>query len=210
VARILEAAVGAMRPLGVPVTLKMRTGWSPAERNAVRIARLARDAGIAALAVHGRTRACGYGGQAEYDTIRAIKAAVDIPVLANGDIRTPAEAHAVLATTGADGIMIGRIAQGRPWVFREMRTQLCGNTIVKSPGTAEVRDIILAHLDALHCFYGERRGIRTARKHLSWYLAGQPGGEEWRRRVVRTDSASGQLAMVGRYFEEALAKELAA
>ena len=207
---ILQAAVEAMAPLGVPVTLKTRTGWSPDHRNALSVARLAEDAGIAAIAIHGRTRACGYGGQAEYDTVQAVKREVAIPVIANGDIRTPEQALEVLEYTGADGLMIGRAAQGRPWIFREIRSLLERGTRLPEPDTGEVRDIILDHLDALHRFYGEARGVRTARKHLGWYLADRPGGEELRRRIVRVDEAAEQLAVVGRYFEEALDKELAA
>ncbi|HRP86046.1 MAG TPA: tRNA dihydrouridine synthase DusB [Gammaproteobacteria bacterium] len=207
---ILEAAVATLAPLGIPVTLKTRTGWSPDNRNALRIARLAEQAGVAAIAIHGRTRACGYGGIAEYDTVRAIKLEVGIPVIANGDIRTPEEARAVLEHTGVDGLMIGRAAQGRPWIFREMRAFIATGIRSPEPGAAEVRDIILRHLDALHRFYGEARGVRTARKHLGWYLAGRPGGEELRRRIVRVEDAGEQLAVVGEYFEEALDKELAA
>jgi tRNA-dihydrouridine synthase B len=210
VARILEAAVNAVAPLGVPVTLKTRTGWNPDNRNALRIARLAEAIGIAAIAVHGRTRACGYGGQAEYETIRMIKAEVSIPVIANGDLRTPEEAREVLRLTGADGLMIGRAAQGRPWVFREMRHYIATDTRLPQVGAAEVRDIILDHLAALHRFYGDARGVRTARKHLGWYLAGRPGGEQLRRRIVQVEDAREQLAVVNRYFEEALEKELAA
>jgi tRNA-dihydrouridine synthase B len=207
---ILEAAVAALAPLGIPVTLKTRTGWSPDHRNALRIARLAESAGIAAIAIHGRTRACGYGGCAEYDTVRAVKREVGIPVLANGDIRTPEQARAVLDCTDADGLLIGRAAQGRPWIFREMRAFIATGTRLPEPGVAEVRDIILGHLEALHRFYGEGRGVRTARKHLGWYLAGRPGGEELRRRIVRVEDAGEQLAVVSRYFEEALDKGLAA
>ncbi|MFU8895169.1 MAG: tRNA dihydrouridine synthase DusB [Gammaproteobacteria bacterium] len=210
VQRILAATVAAMAPLGVPVTLKMRTGWSPEHRNALRIARIAETAGIAALALHGRTRACGYRGHAEYETVRMIKHEVGIPVIANGDIQTPEQARDVLAFTGADGLMIGRAAQGRPWVFREMRALIATGQNLPAPGGAEVRDIILGHLDALHRFYGEERGVRTARKHLGWYLAARPGGEELRRQIVRVEAAGEQLAVVGRYFEEALDKELAA
>jgi tRNA-dihydrouridine synthase B len=210
VARILEAVVTAMTPLTVPVTLKTRTGWSPDHRNALRIARIAADAGIAAIAVHGRTRACGYGGDAEFDTVKAVKEEVGIPVIANGDIRTPARAGEVLRLTGADGIMIGRAAQGRPWVFREMRHLIASGEPIPEPDVTEVRDIIRDHLDALHGFYGEARGVRTARKHLGWYLAGRPGGEELRRRFVRIESAAEQLAVIDEYFEEALHKELAA
>lgn len=210
VARILEAAVNAVAPLGVPVTLKTRTGWNPDSRNALRIARLAEAIGIAAIAVHGRTRACGYGGQAEYETIRMLKAEVSIPVIANGDLRTPEEAREVLRLTGADGVMIGRAAQGRPWVFREMRHYIATDTRLPQVGGAEVRDIILDHLAALHRFYGDARGVRTARKHLGWYLAGRPGGEQLRRRIVQVEDAGEQLAVVNRYFQEALDKELAA
>lgn len=210
VASILAAVVGAMTPLGVPVTLKMRTGWSPEHRNALRIAAIAADAGIAAIAVHGRTRACGYGGNAEYDTVRAIKEAVRIPIIANGDIRTPERAAEVLRSTGADGVMIGRAAQGRPWVFREVRHLLATGDAPPEPDAAEVRDIIRRHLDALHRFYGEARGVKTARKHLGWYLAGRSGGEALRRRFVRIESPAEQFAAIDDYFEEALHKELAA
>lgn len=210
VGRILDAVVAAVHPLGVPVTLKTRTGWSPDERNALRIATLAQDAGIAAIAVHGRTRACGYGGEAEYETIRMIKAELSIPIIANGDIRTPGQALEVLRLTGADGVMLGRAAQGRPWIFREMRHLMATGELLPEPDIAEVRDIILGHLDALHRFYGEARGVKTARKHLGWYLAGRPGGEALRRNFVRLETPAEQLAAVDGYFEEALQKELAA
>lgn len=210
VARILEAVVAAMATLGVPVTLKTRTGWSRDYRNAVRIARLAEAAGITAIAVHGRTRACGYGGDAEYETIQAVKAAVRIPVIANGDIRTAERAVEVLRLTGADGIMIGRAAQGRPWIFRELCHRIATGGHLPPPDAAEVRAIILHHLDALHRHYGVTRGVRTARKHLGWYLAGRVGGEELRRRFVRLEDPAEQLEVVNRYFEEALHKELAA
>lgn len=210
VAEILAAAVEAVAPRGIPVTLKTRTGWSPDRRNALRVAQLAEAAGIAAIAVHGRTRACGYRGDAEYDTVRAIKRAVGIPVIANGDIRTPAEARRVLAHTGADGLMIGRAAQGRPWVFREMRHLLATGAQLPPPDAAELRDIIFGHLDALHRFYGEARGVRTARKHLGWYLAGRPGGEDFRRSFVRISDAAAQVTAIKIYFEEALQKGLAA
>ena len=210
VAEILAAAVEAVAPQGVPVTLKTRTGWSPDRRNALRVARLAEEAGIAAIAVHGRTRACGYGGQAEYETIRAVKQSVGIPVIANGDVRTPQDARRVLALTGADGLMIGRAAQGRPWVFREMRHLLTTGDLLPPPDGAELRDIILGHLDAVHRFYGEARGVRTARKHLGWYLAGRPGGDNFRRSFVRIESADAQVTAIKRYFEEALDKGLAA
>jgi len=210
VGRILDAVVAAVHPLGVPVTLKTRTGWSPESRNALRIARLAQEAGVAAIAIHGRTRACGFGGEAEYETIRMIKAEVSIPIVANGDIRTPGQALEVFRRTGADGIMLGRAAQGRPWIFRETRHLIATGELMPEPDVAEVRDIILGHLDALHRFYGEARGVRTARKHLGWYLAGRPGGEALRRTFVRMETPAEQLAAVDRYFEEALQKELAA
>lgn len=167
VAEILRATVEAA---GVPVTLKIRTGWDPSHRNGVAIARLAEDCGIAALAVHGRTRADLYTGEAEYDTIRAIKASVRIPVFANGDITSGAKARHVLQLTGADGVMIGRAALGAPWIFRTIRASL--DAAVTDPGPpppSEVRDIILAHLDDLYAFYGEHTGHRVARKHLGWY-----------------------------------------
>ncbi len=167
VAQILKATVAAA---GVPVTLKMRTGWDPAHRNGVQIARIAQDCGIAALAVHGRTRADLYRGAAEYDTIRAIKQAVEIPVFANGDIDSGSKALAVLQHTGADGVMIGRAALGAPWVFRELNAALTGQPVAAiRPSGAEVRDIIETHLEDLYTFYGEYTGIRIARKHLGWY-----------------------------------------
>jgi len=167
VAQILAATVAAA---GVPVTLKIRTGWDPAHRNGVTIARIAQDCGIAALAVHGRTRADRYQGDAEYDTIRAIKAAVGIPVFANGDIDSGAKAQQVLQHTGADGVMVGRAALGAPWIFRELRAALApGAKSVMPPTAAEVRDIIVAHFDDLYAFYGEYTGLRVARKHLGWY-----------------------------------------
>lgn len=168
VAAILEAVVAAVP--GVPVTLKIRTGWSPEERNGVRIARLAEACGIRSLAVHGRTRACRFEGAVEYDTIAAIKRAVSIPVLANGDINSPEQAAAVLARTGADGVMIGRAAQGRPWLCGQIATYLREGRLVAEPGHAEWAAVMLAHLDALHEFYGEPTGVRIARKHIAWYL----------------------------------------
>jgi tRNA-dihydrouridine synthase B len=210
VARILEAAVAAVSPLGVPVTLKTRTGWDPERRNGVTVARIAEATGIAAIAVHGRTRACRYGGQAEFETIRAIKESVGIPVVANGDVDSPRRAAEVLALTGADGLMIGRAAQGRPWIFREIRHYLSTGGELLPPEPGEVRDIMLAHLGELHRFYGEHRGVRIARKHLGWYLEGKPRGEVFRHRMVSADQAADQLALVEEYFEEAPNKELAA
>ncbi len=166
VASILRAVVGAV---DIPVTLKMRTGWDRANRNGPQIARIAEEAGIAALAIHGRTRADHYEGEAEYETIRSIKAAVHIPVFANGDITSGAKAAEVLKLTGADGIMVGRGAQGRPWIFREIRAFLAGQAPLAPPDGAEVRDIMTTHLEQLYAFYGEPAGLRVARKHLGWY-----------------------------------------
>ena len=167
VARIVSAVVQAVE---VPVTLKIRTGWDRDHRNGLAIARIAEDAGIAALSVHGRTRADLYQGEAEYDTIAAIKAAIRIPVFANGDIDSPRKAREVLERTGADAVMIGRAAQGRPWIFREIAHYLATGTTLAAPAPREVRDILLGHLDDLYAFYGEQQGVRIARKHLGWYL----------------------------------------
>jgi tRNA-dihydrouridine synthase B len=197
VAAILDATVGAV---DVPVTLKIRTGWAPDQRNAVRIARLAEAAGVRAIAVHGRTRACRFGGSAEYDTIAAVKQAVRIPVFANGDIDTPAKAEAVLAATGADGIMIGRAAQGRPWIFREIAAVLAGQP-PQPPAIAEVRDIMLSHLRDLYDFYGSVPGVRIARKHIGWYCNGRPHAQAFRQSVMQTADADAQLAQVRKYFD---------
>jgi tRNA-dihydrouridine synthase B len=198
VGRILEAVVGAV---DVPVTLKIRTGPSPDTRNGVRIARIAEESGIRALAVHGRTRACAFRGEAEYDTIRAIKRAVSIPVIANGDIDTPERAREVLAFTGADGIMIGRAAQGRPWIFREIAHFLATGGKLPEPAPGVVRDLLLGHLENLYGFYGAELGVRVARKHVGWYLAGRPGGEEFRKIVVRIDDAREQYRRVAAWFD---------
>jgi tRNA-dihydrouridine synthase B len=198
VAAIVDAVV---RAVDVPVTLKIRTGSSPVHRNALRIARIAEDAGIAALAVHGRTRACAFEGAAEYETIRAVKAAVGIPVIANGDIRTPENARDVLERTGADALMIGRAAQGRPWIFREIRHFLDRGTQLPPPTVAEARALILEHLDDHYAFYGETTGLRTARKHLGWYTAGLAGGEDFRREINEAESTAAQVAAVRRLFD---------
>ena len=171
VARIVKAVVDAV---DVPVTLKIRTGWNRENKNALNIARIAEDAGIAALAVHGRTRADKYEGEAEYATIAAVKAAVGIPVLANGDVCTPQQAQHVLAVTGADAVMIGRGAQGRPWIFREIAHYLATGELLPEPEPAEVAAILLGHLEHLHAFYGEPAGVRIARKHLGWYAKDRP------------------------------------
>ncbi|MCH8505868.1 MAG: tRNA dihydrouridine synthase DusB [Ectothiorhodospiraceae bacterium] len=199
VREILQATVQAV---DVPVTLKIRTGPAPDRRNGVRIAEMAQTLGIQALAVHGRTRADAYRGQAEYDTIRAICSSVSIPVLANGDIRTPEEAARVLAYTGAAGVMIGRAAQGRPWLFREIAHYLDTGRHLPAPSVQEIRDIMLAHLRELHRFYGEIQGMRVARKHIGWYLAEQPAGERTRRQLVRVERAAEQLALTEDYFRQ--------
>ena len=199
VGRILEAVVAAVE---VPVTLKIRTGWDRASRNGVRVARIAEQAGVQALAVHGRTRACGYKGEAEYDTIRAIKQAVSIPVIANGDIRDPEKARFVLEYTGADAVMIGRAAQGRPWIFREIAHFLETGRHLPEPGVSEIRDIMIGHLHNLYEFYGEFTGVRIARKHISWYSKGQRGGAAFRDRVNRVETADEQLAMTEAFFAE--------
>jgi len=197
VARILEAVVKAV---DVPVTLKIRTGWNKENRNGVSVARIAEAAGIQLLAVHGRTRACFYQGEAEYDTIAAIKAAINIPVIANGDIATPEKAKQVLDHTGADGIMIGRAAQGRPWIFREIAHYLDTGTHMPSPAVEEVRDTLLAHLANLYQFYGEYTGVRVARKHISWYSKGLVGGAAFRNRVNRAETLEEQLHLTRDFF----------
>jgi len=204
VERILTAVVVAV---DVPVTLKIRTGWDTAHRNGPAIARIAEDAGIQALAVHGRTRACGYRGEAEYDTIGAIKESVSIPVLANGDITTPEKAKYVLDYTGVDGVMIGRAAQGRPWIFREIGHFLATGEKLPEPTTGEIRDILLGHLENLYAFYGERTGVRIARKHISWYSKGQRHGAAFRQAVNRIENTEEQYAMVREFFDRLIERE---
>ncbi|MCD9097999.1 tRNA dihydrouridine synthase DusB [Luteimonas fraxinea] len=205
VARILDAVV---RAVDVPVTLKIRTGWCAEHRNAPTIARIAQDAGIAALAVHGRTRDQHYTGTAEYDTIAAIKAALSIPVLANGDIDSPEKALAVLRHTGVDAVMVGRAAQGRPWIFREIAHFLATGTHLAPPTLTEIRDILLGHLEALHAFYGETSGVRIARKHLGWYAKDRPENAAFRSVVNRAESADAQLALTCDYFDALVAGDL--
>jgi tRNA-dihydrouridine synthase B len=199
VGRILDAVVGAV---AVPVTLKIRTGWDVQQRNAVRVARIAQSAGIRLLAVHGRTRACGFTGNAEYDTIAAVKQAVSIPVAANGDIDSPEKARAVLAKTGADALMIGRAAQGRPWIFREIRHFLATGERLPPPETAEIGALLRAHLQELHAFYGEETGVRVARKHVAWYTKYLRGSAQFRQRLNTLERADDQIAAVDRYFEQ--------
>ncbi len=202
VARIVAAVVNAV---DVPVTLKIRTGWDREHRNALEIARIAQDCGIAALAVHGRTRDQHYTGQAEYDTIAAVKAAVRIPVLANGDIDSPEQAKWVLDRTGADAVMIGRAAQGRPWIFREIAHFLATGAQLPPPSLAEVRAILLGHLHALHDFYGEPAGVRIARKHLTWYAKDRPENAAFRAVVNRAESAAEQVRLTTDYFDALIA-----
>jgi tRNA-dihydrouridine synthase B len=199
VAQILSAVVESV---DVPVTLKIRTGWDRQNRNGPRIARLAQDAGITALAVHGRTRADLYTGEAEYDTIAEIKHAVCIPVFANGDIDSAQKADRVLKHTGADGLLIGRAAQGRPWIFREIDHYLKTGETLPAPSLTEVERILLDHLTALHAFYGEVMGVRIARKHVGWYLATLPGAKEFRALFNRLDNTDAQCDDVRRFFAE--------
>jgi len=199
VARILEAVVQAV---DVPVTLKIRTGWDPDHRNGVAVARIAEQSGIQALAVHGRTRACGYRGDAEYDTLAAIKASIAIPVIANGDITSPQKAKYVLKRTGADAVMIGRAAQGAPWLFRIIHHYLTHNEVLPAPPLGEIRRILIHHLQRLHEFYGEHMGVLVARKHIAWYSKGQTGGAEFRQLINRAATAAAQLHHIERFFDE--------
>jgi len=204
VGRILEAVVKAV---DVPVTLKIRTGWDRDNRSAVQIGRIAETAGIQALAIHGRTRADQYKGEAEYDTIAEVKQRISIPVIANGDISNPEKAKYVLEHTGADAVMIGRAAQGRPWIFREIDHYLQTGAKLLEPGVTEVRDILLGHLQNLYAFYGDYTGVRVARKHISWYSKGQTHGAAFRQAVNRVDSVEAQLDMTYAFFEKLIIRE---
>lgn len=204
VADILHAVVSAV---DIPVTLKFRTGWSTEERNAIRIARIAEDAGIKALALHGRTRADAFAGAAEYDTIASVVNAVKIPVFANGDIDSPHKAKTVLDYTGAAAVMIGRAAQGRPWIFREIAHYLQTGEQLPEPSLTEVRDILSSHLRELYRFYGEFMGPRIARKHASWYLQTVPGSDEFRKTFNAIDNAEEQQTSIQNFFEQLLTKE---
>ena len=197
VAAILAAVVSAV---SVPVTLKMRTGWSRDHKNGVSVARIAEEAGIRALAVHGRTRDMQYAGEAEYETIAAIKQAVSIPVLANGDVVSAEKADEVLRRTGADGLMIGRAAQGRPWIFREIAHYLATGAHLPSPSPSDVARLLLEHVERLHEFYGEPAGVRIARKHIGWYAKGHPEDVEFREIVNRAETGHEQLRTVREYF----------
>lgn len=199
VEEILHAVVDAV---DVPVTLKIRTGWDPDNKNALQIARLAQQAGIQSLAVHGRTRACKYLGEAEYETIRLVKQSVSIPVIANGDIDTPQKAKQVLEYTGADGLMIGRAAQGRPWIFREVLHYLKTGELLPDIAIEEVEQILLAHVQGLHEFYGEVQGPKIARKHVAWYLASDNNIDNFRQVFNQIPSAEKQLSVLAEYFKQ--------
>ena len=198
---IVQAVVAACAPHGVPVTLKMRTGWSAANKNALVLARAFEDAGVQMIAVHGRTREQGYKGLAEYDTVAAVKAALRIPVVANGDIDSPEKARDVLAFTGADAVMVGRAAQGRPWIFREISHFLDTGTHLAPPLVAEVKRLLLDHLLDHYALYGEFTGVRSARKHIGWYVHSLPGGEAFRSRMNLLEDGAQQLAAVADYFD---------
>jgi tRNA-dihydrouridine synthase B len=202
VARIVDAVV---RAVDIPVTLKIRTGWNKDNRNALTIARIAQDHGIQSLAMHGRTRACMYNGDAEYETIRAVKQSISIPVVANGDIDSPEKAKYVLEYTGADAVMIGRAAQGRPWIFREIEHYLQTGAKLAPPSVAEIRDVLAAHLHDLYAFYGYERGARVARKHIGWYTKGLKNSAVFRARMNTLENAELQIAAVAAFFDELLA-----
>ena len=207
VAEILEAVVGAV---SLPVTLKIRTGWCAERRNGLQIARIAEQSGIQALAVHGRTRTQLYTGEAEYDTIAAIKKAISIPVFANGDIDSPHKAQSVLRHTGADAVMIGRAAQGRPWIFNEINHYLQHGELLPAPSLDWQKSVLLEHLQALHAFYGEHQGVRIARKHVGWYLQTLPGAEDFRRQFNRLECPEQQHLSIETFFTRLLEGDLAA
>ncbi|MEI7063897.1 tRNA dihydrouridine synthase DusB [Dickeya chrysanthemi] len=198
VKQILTAVVKAV---DVPVTLKIRTGWAPEHRNCVEIAQLAEDCGIQALTVHGRTRACLFNGEAEYDSIRTVKQSVSIPIIANGDITDPRKARAVLDYTGADALMIGRAAQGRPWIFREIQHYLDTGELLPPLPLAEVKRLLIGHIRELHDFYGPGKGFRIARKHVSWYLQEHAPNDQFRRTFNAIEDAGEQLEALKAYFE---------
>jgi len=198
VARILEAVVGAVP---VPVTLKFRTGWDTHNRNALAIARIAEASGVQLLSLHGRTRACGFSGQAEYATIAAVKRQASIPVIANGDINSPPDAKRVLAATGADGVMIGRAAQGRPWIFREIEHYLATGQDLARPLVSEIHAVLVTHVHDLYAFYGRDTGVKVARKHISWYTKGLVGSAGFRHQMNQLQASSEQLAAIDHFFE---------
>jgi len=205
--QIIEAVVAACAPQGVPVTLKMRTGWCQNHKNALTIARAAEQAGVQMVTVHGRTREQGYKGEAEYETIAAVKAALRIPVVANGDITSPGKAREVLQATGADALMIGRAAQGRPWIFREVAHYLATGEHLAPPLVAEVRRALLEHLQDHYGLYGEYTGVRSARKHIGWYVRSLPGGDAFREQMNALERSEQQLEAVARYLD-ALAQQM--
>jgi tRNA-dihydrouridine synthase B len=207
VGRILDAVVAAV---DVPVTLKIRTGWDPEHRNGLAVAKIAEQAGIQALSVHGRTRACAYRGEAEHDTVRSIKSAISIPVIANGDITTPEKAVAVLQHTGADAVMIGRAAQGRPWIFREITHFMATGEHLPEPTPAEICNILTGHLHNLYAFYGEYTGVRMARKHIAWYSKGQRAGNDFRQHINQLESAEAQLQYVQTFFNRLMEQQVLA
>ena len=198
VSQILKAVVGAV---DVPVTLKIRTGWDKQNRNAVAVAKMAEDIGVQALAIHGRTRACAYMGDAEYDTIAEVKQAINIPLIANGDITTPEKAKFVLDYTGADGVMIGRAAQGRPWIFREIEHYLATGEHMPAPEVEEIRSVMLEHLHDLYAFYGDLTGMRVARKHISWYTKGLKDSANFRHAMNQLQTSEEQLAAIHAFFD---------
>ena len=202
-----EITRAIVQAVNVPVTLKIRTGWDRNNRNALNIARIAEGNGIQALAIHGRTRADAYRGEAEYETIQLVKQHIAIPVIANGDITSPEKAKFILDTTGADAIMIGRAAQGNPWVFREVNHYLETGTIMEKPSLEEVRSTLLEHLHNLYDFYGEYSGVRVARKHISWYSKGQRHGGSFRQAVNLVESSAEQIKMIEEFFDDLSAKE---
>jgi tRNA-dihydrouridine synthase B len=199
VGRILDAVVSAV---DVPVTLKIRTGWDKQHRNAISVARIAESAGVRAIAIHGRTRACAYTGNAEYDTIAAVKSAVRIPVIANGDITTPEKVKQVLEYTGADAVMIGRAAQGRPWIFREISHYLATGQHLPLPDVSEIHRVLIKHLHDLYDFYGEYSGVRIARKHISWYTKGLVGSAAFRHNMNQLQTTDQQMAAASEFFSE--------
>jgi tRNA-dihydrouridine synthase B len=199
---IVEAVVAACAPHQVPVTLKMRTGWSQSHKNARALALAFENAGVQMIAVHGRTREQGYKGQAEYDTVAAVKLALRIPVVANGDIATPEQARAVLQASGADAIMIGRAAQGRPWIFREIAHFLATGTHLAPPLVHEVKRLLVEHLHDHYSLYGEFSGVRSARKHIGWYVRELPQGEAFRAEMNTLETSAAQLAAVARFMDD--------
>lgn len=207
VGRILDAVVAAV---DVPVTLKIRTGWDPGHKNGLAVAKIAEQAGVQALSVHGRTRACAYRGVAEHDTVRSIKSVISIPVIANGDITTPEKAIAVLRHTGADAVMIGRAAQGRPWIFREISHFMATGEHLPEPTPAEICSILMGHLGNLYAFYGEYTGVRVARKHIAWYSKGQPAGNAFRQHINMLESAEAQLDYVQTFFSRLMEQRVLA